>query len=79
MNELYYNIMMMSTLSGLTVPEGQKEETITVNGQVVKFKYHKIIATNYRYKGAVDNQNYFRHHGGTKSQIGLDIEWGTAW
>ena len=34
-----YNITMISTFSGLTVMEGQKEEKRTVNGEVVKFKY----------------------------------------
>ena len=39
LKELDYNIMMMSTFSGLTVPEVQKEERRIVNGEIIKFKY----------------------------------------
>ena len=45
--------MMMSTFFGLTVPEGQKEEKMMMNGEVVKFKYNEVVADHYRYKGAV--------------------------
>ena len=38
-----YNIMMMSTVLGLTVTGGQKKEIRTVNGKVVKFKYHEVV------------------------------------
>ena len=48
MKEPDYNIMMISTLSGLTVPEGQNEEIRMVNGEVLKLKYTEIIADNYR-------------------------------
>ena len=41
-----YNIITMSTFSGLTVPEGHKEERIMVNGEVVKFKHPEVIADN---------------------------------
>ena len=64
-----YNIMMMSTFSGFTVLEGQKEERRMVNGEVVKFQYSAVVADHYRYRGAVDNHNALRHDGGTKSQI----------
>ena len=43
-----YNIMTMSTFSGLTVPEGQKEERKMVNGEVVKFKYPEVVTRHYR-------------------------------
>ena len=48
MKESGYNIIMMSTLSGLTVPEGQKEEIIMLNWEVVKYKYPGFFANNYR-------------------------------
>ena len=35
-NKPDYNIMMMSNFSGFTVPEGQEEEIIMVNGGVAK-------------------------------------------
>ena len=35
--------MIMSTFSGLTVPEGQKEEIRVVNGEMVKFKYSDVV------------------------------------
>ena len=38
-----YNIMMMSTFSGFTVTEGQKEEREIVNQEVVKLKYPKVV------------------------------------
>ena len=79
MKEPAYNIMMMSTFSGLTVPEGQKEERIMVNGEIVKFKYSSIVANHYRYRRAVDNNNDLRHDGGIKSQIGLESVRGTTW
>ena len=47
-----YNIIMVSTFSGLTVTEGQKEEIIRVNGEVVKFKYPEVVADHYIYMGA---------------------------
>ena len=74
-----YNIMMMSTFSGLTVPEGQKEERRMVNGEVVKFKYPEVVADHYRYRETVENHNDLRHYEGTKSQIGLESSWGTTW
>ena len=40
--------MMMSTFLGLNVPEGQKEESRTVNGEIVKFKYTEVVADHYR-------------------------------
>ena len=46
-----YHIMMMSTFSGLTVPEGQKEEIRMVNGEIVKFKYPEFITDHYIYRG----------------------------
>ena len=35
-----YNIMIISTFSGLTVSEGQKEERLVGTGEVVKFQYY---------------------------------------
>ena len=74
-----YNIMMMSTYLGLTVPEGQKEERRMVNGEIVKFKYPEVVADHYRYRGAVDNHNALSHDGRTKSQFGLEGKWGMTW
>ena len=74
-----YNIMMISTFSGLTVSEGQKEERRVVNGEVVKFKYPEVVSDHYRYRGAVENHNALRHGGGSKFQIGLESAWGTTW
>ena len=47
MKEPDYNIMMMSNFSGLTVPEGQKEEIRMLNGDVIKFKYPPVVADHY--------------------------------
>ena len=63
--------MMMSTFLGLTVTEGQKEDISMMNGEIVKFKYHEVVANHYRYRGAVENHNALRHDGGTKPQFGL--------
>ena len=41
-----YNIMMMSTFSGLTVPEDKKEDRMMVNGEVVKFNYTGVVFDN---------------------------------
>ena len=71
--------MMMSTFSGLTVPEVQKEERRIVNGEIFKFKYPEVVADHYRYRGALENHNVLRHDGGTKYQFGLDSKWGTTW
>ena len=46
-----YNIMVMSTISGLTVMEGHKDEIRMVNGEVVKFNYTELFADHYRYSG----------------------------
>ena len=35
--------MMMSTFSGLTVLEVQKEERNTANGEAVNFKYPEVV------------------------------------
>ena len=71
--------MMMSNFSGLTVPEGQKEDIRTVNGEIVKFKYPGVVADNYRYRGVLDNQNALKHDGRTKYQFCLEVKWGTNW
>ena len=57
----------MSTFSGLTVPEGQKEQIRMVNGEIFKFKYPEVVAYHYRYRGAVDNHNSLSLDGKTKS------------
>ena len=44
MKEPDYNIMMMSTFLGLTVSGGHKEERNMVNGEVVKSRYHSVVA-----------------------------------
>ena len=61
MKEPDYNTMTMLTFSGLTVPEGQKEERRMANGEVGKLKYPEIVADHYIYRGAVDNKNDLRH------------------
>ena len=38
--------MMMSTFSGLTVTEGQKEEISMENGEVFKFNYSEFVSDN---------------------------------
>ena len=78
MKEPDYNMVMISTFSGFTVPEGQKEERSMVDGEVVKFKYPAIVADHYRYRGAVENCNTLRHDGGEKAQIVLESAWGTT-
>ena len=70
--EPYYNIMMVSTFSVLTVMEGQKEKKIMVNIDVVKFRYPEVVSCHYKYKGEVENHNALRNNGGIKSQISLD-------
>ena len=45
-----YNIVIMSTFSGLTVPGINKEDKIVVNVDVFKFKYLEVVAGNYRYR-----------------------------
>ena len=70
---------MVPTFSGLTVTEGQKEKRRMVNKEVVKFNYTSTVADHYIYRGSVDNHNSLRHDDGTKSQIGLEILWGTTW
>ena len=39
-----HNIIIMSTFSSLTMSEGQKEEISIANEEVVKLKYHKVVA-----------------------------------
>ena len=68
----------MSTFSGLTVPEGHKEDRKVLNGEVVKFKYPEVVADHYRYRGAVENHNALSHDGVTKSQFSLESKLGTA-
>ena len=71
--------MVVSTFSGLTMAEVQKAERRIVNGEVFHFKYTKVIADHYRYRGAVDNHNSFRRDYVIKSQIGLKSAWVTIW
>ena len=79
LKEPNYNIIIISTFLGLTVPEVQKEERRMVNGEIVKFKYPEVVADNYRYRGEVDNKNALRHDGGTEYQFCLESKWGTTW
>ena len=79
LKEPSYSIMIMSTFSVFTVPEGLKEERMVVNGQIAKFKYPEVVTDHYRYREAVDNHNALRHDGGTKSQFGLESKLGTTW
>ena len=71
--------MIMSTFSGLTVPEVQKEDIRMVNGDVVKFKYPEVVVDHYIYREAVENHNSLRPDDGTKPQFGLESKWGTTW
>ena len=48
MKEPDYNIMMISTFSGFSVPEGQKEKRRMVNWVAVKFKCPAVIFDHYR-------------------------------
>ena len=57
------------------MPDGNNEQNIIVNGEVVKFKYPVIVYGNFIYSGTVDNKNELMHDGGTKSQIGLVSLW----
>ena len=50
-----------------------------VNGEIVKFKYPEVVADHYRYRLVVENHNYLRHDGRTKSKFGLESKWGTTW
>ena len=70
--------MMISNFLGLTVPEGQNEERSMVNWDVVHFNYPEVVEDHYRYRGAVDNNNYLKHDGGNKPQIILESKWGTT-
>ena len=69
MKEPDNNIMSMSTFSGLTVMEVQKEEIRMVNGELVKFKYLVFVDNNNIYRGGVDNNNDLRHYDGNKYQL----------
>ena len=50
-----------------------------VNGEVIKFKYSKVVANHYKYEGSVDNHNALMHESGTKSQHILESAWETTW
>ena len=69
----------MPTFSGLTVPEGHKEERSTVNGEVFKFKYPEVVADDLNYMGSVNNHNALSHDGRTKYQFFWDSAWETTW
>ena len=79
LNDNNYNIIMMSTFSGLTVPESQKEVRSMVSEEVVKLKYPEVVADHFRYRGAVENHNDLRHDDGTKYQFYFKSERGTTW
>ena len=76
MKEPDYNILIISTFSGLAVPEVQKEDRSMVNVEEVKFKYPAVVDDYCRFRGVVDNHNVLRHDKRTKSQIGLHSAWG---
>ena len=59
--------------------ESEGKERRMVNGEVVKFKYHEVVADHYIYRGAVGNHNTLRHYGETKYQIDLESARGTTW
>ena len=62
----------MSIFSGLTVPDGQKQERSIVNREALKFKYPEVVTDHYIYRGVLVNPNTSRHDGRTKYQIGLE-------
>ena len=76
MKEPDYNILIISTFSGLAVPEVQKEERSMVNVEEEKFKYPAVVDDYCRFRGVVDNHNVLRHDNRTKSQIGFHSAWG---
>ena len=67
MKEPDYNILIISTFSGLAVPEVQKEDRSMVNVEEVKFKYPEVVDDYCRFRGVVDNNNLLRHDNKTKS------------
>ena len=67
MKEPDYNILIISTFSGLSVPEVQKEDRSMVNVEEVKFKYPAVVDDYCRFRGVVDNNNLLRHDNKTKS------------
>ena len=71
-----YNIVVISTFSGLAVPEAQKEEKSTVNVESVKFHYPAVVDYYCIFRGVVDNNNVFRHDKRNNSLIGFHIVWG---
>ena len=71
--------MMMSTFSGLTVPEGQKEQKRITNREVVKFKYIEVVSDHYKYRGEVGNKNDLRNDVRTNYRIVLESSRGTTW
>ena len=71
--------MMMSKLSSFTVPEGQKEERIMFNEEIVKFKYPAVFPYRYRYIGKIENNHYLMHDYRTRSQIILQSTWEKIW
>ena len=79
MKEPDYNIMVMSTISGLTVMQVHKKKIRIVNGEVVKFNYPELFPVHQRYSGSVQNNNSLRHDGVNNYQIGLEIAWGTTY
>ena len=76
MKEPDYNILIISTFSGLSVPEVQKEDRSMVNVEEVKFKYPEVVDDYCRFRGVVENHNVLRHDNRTKSQICLHSAWG---
>ena len=46
MKETGYNIMIVSTFSSFTVNEGNQEDIMIANGEVVNFKYPAVIYDN---------------------------------
>ena len=70
---------MISNFSGVTVPEGKKEEIIMVNGEKVKSNYIAIVTVCKKYRLAVGNYNALRKYGKTKYQVCFWIAWETNW
>ena len=50
-----------------------------MNGEIFKLNYPEVVADNYRYRGAMENNDALKRDGGTRYQFGLDSKWGTTW
>ena len=70
-----YNMIRMSTYSGVTVFNDQKEKYGFSKGQVLTFKYVESFSCHCLYRGSMDNHNGTSHDDGKKQQVGLEYTW----